>query len=59
MHRGNGVAFFYHIDQAQSLVMDLAKISNQTKRNRQYFAQGNAFPQHAYRLVKEPVRSSL
>ncbi len=59
LHRGNGVEFFYHIDPDQNLVMDLAKISNQTKRNRQYFAQGNAFPKYAYRLVKEPVKPSL
>ncbi len=59
LHRGNGVEFFYHIDSDQSLVMDLAKISNQTQRNRQYFAQGNAFPKQAYRLVKEQVRTNL
>ncbi len=58
VHRGNGVEFFYRIEKDQSLVMDLARISNETERNRQYFAQGNAFPKDQYRLVKESVKSS-
>ena len=60
VHRSNGVDFFYDIDQDQNLVMDLDKIAHASERNEQYFADGNPFPQQAYRLVKEstPVKSS-
>ena len=55
LHRSNGVEFFYDIDKDQNLVMDLDKIAHASVLNEQYFAEGNPFPQQAYRLVKEKV----
>jgi hypothetical protein len=55
LHRSNGVDFFYDIDKDQNLVMDLDKIAHASALNEQYFAEGNPFPQQAYRLVKEKV----
>lgn len=55
LHRSNGVDFFYNIDKDQNLVMDLDKIAHASALNEQYFAEGNPFPQQAYRLLKEKV----
>ena len=50
--RGNGVQFYYDIDQQGNLVMNLNKIASFTPENRQYFIHGNPFPQFAYTLKK-------
>ena len=55
LYRSNGVEFFYNIDKDQNLVMDLEKIAHASALNEQYFAEGNPFPQQAYRLLKEKV----
>jgi hypothetical protein len=55
LHRSNGVEFFYDIDKDENLVMDLDKIAHASALNQQYFAEGNPFPQQAYRLLKEKL----
>lgn len=50
--RGNGVGFYYQIDQDKNLVMDLEKIATATENNKQFFAQGHPMPQHAYVLTR-------
>ena len=50
--RGSGVQFYYDINAEHNLVMNLEKIANFTPENRQFFIDGNPFPQHAYVLKK-------
>lgn len=50
--RGSGVQFYYDIDQAGNLIMDLEKIAHFTPENREYFANGHPFPQQAYVLTR-------
>lgn len=53
LSRASGVEFFYNIDQDKKLTMNLTKIANATETNRQFFAEGNPFPQKAYVLTPE------
>ncbi|RKG29736.1 hypothetical protein [Acinetobacter tianfuensis] len=48
-----GVQFFYHIDHAGHMIMDLEKTLTATEINRRYFTNKKAFPDHAYVLKKK------
>lgn len=50
--RGSGIQFYYNVGEDGSLTMDLNKIANFTPENRQFFAEGNPFPEQAYTLVR-------
>lgn len=52
LHRANGVEFFYNIKESDRTIMNLNKIRNFSKRNRDFFSQGGAFPLHAYELKR-------
>ena len=52
LHRESGVEFFYNVTHERNLIMDLNKIINGTRLNREYFAAGNPTPTKAYVLKK-------
>lgn len=52
LQRAIGIKFFYDLDQDGNMMMDLNKIAVGTARNRQYFMEGNPFPEQAYKFTK-------
>lgn len=53
LKRESGVEFFYDIDDAKNITMNLDRIANGSEVNKKFFQEGNPFPHEAYKLKRE------